>query len=64
LPDIKEYREDAWYKYSTGNFRTYEEAVRHQKFLKEVKKYKDAFIICFLENERITLEKALELTKK
>jgi N-acetylmuramoyl-L-alanine amidase len=64
LPDIREFKQDGWYKYSSGNFKTYDEALRHQKFLRETKKYKDAFIICFLDDERISLEKALELTKK
>ncbi|HNW53867.1 MAG TPA: N-acetylmuramoyl-L-alanine amidase [Bacteroidales bacterium] len=64
MPDIREYKQDGWYKYSTGNFKTYDEAIRHQKFVRDTKKYKDAFIICFLKDERITLEKALELTKK
>jgi N-acetylmuramoyl-L-alanine amidase len=64
MPDIREYRQDGWYKYSTGNFRSYDEALKHQKFVRETKKYKDAFIICFREDERISLEKALELTKK
>jgi N-acetylmuramoyl-L-alanine amidase len=64
IPDIREYRQDGWYKYSTGNFRSYDEALRHQKFVRENKKYKDAFIICFMEDERISLEKALEVTKK
>jgi N-acetylmuramoyl-L-alanine amidase len=64
MPDIREYRQDGWYKYSTGNFRSYDEVLKHQKFVRETKKYKDAFIICFKEDERISLEKALELTKK
>ncbi len=64
MPDIREYRQDGWYKYSTGNFRNYDEAVKHQKFVRDTKKYKDAFIICFEEEKRISLEKALELTKK
>jgi N-acetylmuramoyl-L-alanine amidase len=64
MPDIREYRLDGWYKYSTGNFRTYDEALRHQKYVRDSKKYKDAFIICFRDDERISLEKALELTKK
>ena len=64
MPDIREYRQDGWYKYSSGNFRNYDEAMKHQKFMRETKKYKDAFIICFLKDERISLEKALELTKK
>jgi hypothetical protein len=64
MPDIREYRQDGWYKYSSGNFKNYEDALKHQKFLRDSKKYKDAFIICFQDDERISLEKALELTKK
>jgi N-acetylmuramoyl-L-alanine amidase len=64
MPDIMEYKADGWFKYSTGNFSTYEEALKHQKFIRDQKKYKDAFIICFSGEERISLEKALELTKK
>lgn len=64
MPDIREYRQDKLYKYSTGNFRTYDEALKLQKFVRENKKYKDAFIICFEADRRISLEKALEMTKK
>ena len=64
LPDIREYKEGKLFKYSTGNFRTYDEALKHQKFVREKKKYKDAFIICFEDDKRISLEKALEMTKK
>lgn len=63
IPDIREYRIDGWYKYSSGNFTTYEEAKTHQTFLRESKKYKDAFIVCFKGEERISLEDALELMK-
>jgi len=63
IPDIKEYRQDSWYRYSSGNFKTYDEAVKHQKFLRENKKFKDAFIICFAGNERISVEEARKLTK-
>jgi N-acetylmuramoyl-L-alanine amidase len=64
MPDIREYKQDKLYKYSTGNFRTYEEALKLQKFVRENKKYKDAFIICFAADQRISLEKALDMTKK
>jgi N-acetylmuramoyl-L-alanine amidase len=64
MPDIREFRQDGWYKYSTGNYKSYEEALKQQKYVRETKKYKDAFIICFEGEERISLEKALELTKK
>jgi len=64
MPDIREYKQDKLYKYSTGNFRTYQEALKLQKFVRDKKKYKDAFIICFESDKRISLEKALEMTKK
>jgi N-acetylmuramoyl-L-alanine amidase len=64
VPNIREYVENGLYKYTSGNFPTYDEALKHQKFIREIKKYNDAFIICFLGDKRITLEKALELTKK
>ncbi len=64
MPDIREYRQDGWYKYSSGNYRSYDEALKHQKYVRDTKKYKDAFIICFHDDERISLEKALEMTKK
>jgi len=63
IPDIREYRTDGWYKYSSGNFTSYDEALKHQKYLKETKKYKDAFIICFKDEQRISLEEALKLIK-
>jgi N-acetylmuramoyl-L-alanine amidase len=64
MPDIREYRQDGLYKYTTGNFRTYDEALKHQKSIRKSKKYKDAFVVCFLNGERISLDKALEMTKK
>jgi N-acetylmuramoyl-L-alanine amidase len=64
VPDIREYRADGWYKYSSGNFRSYEEALKHQQYLKSDKKHKDAFIICFRDEQRISLDEALELIKK
>jgi N-acetylmuramoyl-L-alanine amidase len=64
MPDIVEYREDNLYKYSTGNFKNYDDAVRHLKYVKETKKYKDAFITCYCDDKRISLEKGLEMTKK
>jgi N-acetylmuramoyl-L-alanine amidase len=63
IPDIREYRADGWYKYSSGNFTSYADAQNHQKFLRESKKYKDAFIICFKEEHLISLEDAFELIK-
>ena len=63
VPDIREYRQDGWYKYSSGNFKTYEEALNHQQFLRGKKKFKDAFIICFNGDNRISVEEARKLTK-
>jgi N-acetylmuramoyl-L-alanine amidase len=64
IPDIREYQADGWYKYSSGNFRNYEEALKHQTYLRDTRKYKDAFIICFRDEQRISLEEALGVIKK
>lgn len=63
VPAIKEYRQDGWYKYSSGNFTTYEDALKHQQFMRDSKKFKDAFVVCFRGEERISLEEARQLIK-
>jgi N-acetylmuramoyl-L-alanine amidase len=63
IPDIREYRQDGLYKYSSGNFTRYEDALQHLNHMRSVKKYKDAFMISFRDEERISLEEARQLIK-
>jgi N-acetylmuramoyl-L-alanine amidase len=64
LLEVKGYRQDGMYKYSSGDFLSYDEALEHQQQMRDELNYKDAFIIAFSDGERISLEEALELSKK
>lgn len=63
LEDIRMYEHDGLYKYTTGNKETMEEALSLKEELKE-KGYEDIFIVAFLNEERIEISKAKELTEK
>ena len=57
------YLQRGTYCYTTGSFATAQEAVRHQKAVRE-KGFKDAFVVAFLDGERISLQKAKELLEQ
>lgn len=61
LPDIRNYFQDGLVKYTTGNTRSYEEALTLLKQVKDKKKIKDAFVVAFRDEERISIEEALKL---
>jgi N-acetylmuramoyl-L-alanine amidase len=63
LPDIRNYFQDGMVKYTTGNVTSYPEAVALLKEVKENKKIKDAFVVAFMDEERISVEDALKLTE-
>jgi len=63
LDDIRMYEHNGLYKYTTGNKETMEEALSLKKELKD-KGYEDIFIVAFLNEERIDISKAKELTEK
>lgn len=46
------------YKYTVGNTKDINEAIRLQKKVRENKKYKDAFVVAFLNGERIPVNEA------
>jgi N-acetylmuramoyl-L-alanine amidase len=61
LKDVKKYNEKGVWKYTSGDFKTLEEA---QTILKEVRKqYGDAFVIAFNKEHKITIQEAQELLK-
>ena len=51
------------YCYTTGKFATAREAANYQKEVRE-KGFKDAFVVAFLNGERISLQKAKEMQEK
>jgi N-acetylmuramoyl-L-alanine amidase len=63
LEDIRKYKQDGLFKYTTGNFTSYDEALKLLDNLHNQKKYKDAFIVSFQGEDRISLDDALQLLK-
>ena len=62
LTDIVEINADDRYKYTTGKFSEFSEAVRHRKKIESV--YPDAFIIAVRDNKILPLQQALEQKRK
>ena len=60
ITDYEYYIQKGTYCYTTGVFNTANEAARYQKEVRE-KGFKDAFVVAFLDGERISLQKAKEL---
>ena len=59
LSDVKKHKENNFWKYTTGNFKTLAEA---QTALKKVKKqYSDAFIVAFNNEQKIPVSEAQKL---
>ena len=63
ITDYEYYLQRGTYCCTTGSFATAHEAVKHQKAVRE-KGFKDAFVVAFLDGERISLQKAKELLEQ
>jgi N-acetylmuramoyl-L-alanine amidase len=63
MQGVKMYFHNGLYKYTVGNENTLESAVILQHEVQQ-KGYKDAFVVAFMDEKRITPEEALELLKK
>lgn len=62
LEDISIYKESNIWKYTSGKFKDFKTANKYKNSIKE--KYKDAFVVIFYKNERITLEKAKKIERQ
>lgn len=63
LPQVKYYFHQGLYKYTSGNDQTLEAALKHRDIV--VKKgFKDAFVVAFLDEERIAIDKAVEMVQR
>ena len=56
------YKENGVYKYTYGESEDYNEILRMKKQIAD--KFKDAFVIAFLNGEKISTAKAIEIFKK
>jgi len=62
LTDIIEINIQNRFKYATGVFNEYQEAVQHRKKIETI--YPDAFVIAVKDNKILPLQQALELKRK
>jgi hypothetical protein len=61
---VFEYQQDGMFKYTSGYFvNDYQGVNVHKQQLKE-KGFEHAFVVAFVNGERINLEKAINLAKK
>jgi len=63
IEDVRMYQHTNSYKYTSGNFPTMEEALIHRKRI-IAKGYKDAFVVAFRGDDRISNEEAKRLKEK
>jgi N-acetylmuramoyl-L-alanine amidase len=62
LTDIMEANTEGRYRYVTGMFRNYDEAVSHRKKIESV--YPDAFVVAIKDNKVLPLPRAIEESRK
>ncbi len=63
LSDVKMYKENDQYKYTSGNFVSFSEASKLKTEMRN-KGFKDAFIVAFLNEKKITLKEAKAISEK
>ena len=63
IKDVAVYESNGAYRYTSGHFTTKSEAAARQAELRN-KGYKDAFIIAFVNGERVSVKQAEEMLKK
>lgn len=61
IPDIGYYMHQGHYKYTAGNEESFDKAMKIRNTLVQ-KGYKDAFVVAFIKDERIDINKAREMT--
>jgi len=62
LTDVEEINTGERYRYVTGNFNDYSDAVKHRKKVETL--YPDAFVIALRDNKVLPLQQALEQKRK
>jgi len=62
--DVSEYQQNKLYKYTVGNYENDFNAANNYKNLMREKGFQHAFVVAFMNGERINLEKAIKLAEK
>ncbi len=62
IKDFGVYKHNGMFKYTSGNLTSYAEAIQLQNKLRTQKKYRDAFIVAFKNEERIDVDEARKLS--
>ncbi len=62
--EVEEYQQDKLYKYTTGNFTNDLNAAKKLKNDLVNKGFQHAFVVAFVDGERISIEKAIKLAEK
>jgi len=63
IADVSNYYHNGLYKYTSGHFSTLDEAVKQQALIRK-KGYGDAFVVPFLNGDRITAKEAEDIENK
>lgn len=63
LDNLSYYEHNGIYKFTSGNFSNINEAIEHQKAVRK-KGFKEAFVVAFQSNNRISLSEAKEIENK
>ena len=62
--DVSEYQQNNLYKYTVGNYENDFNTANNYKNLMREKGFQHAFVVAFMNGERINLEKAIKLAEK
>jgi N-acetylmuramoyl-L-alanine amidase len=63
LTGIRYYKQNSAFKYTSGNFKTLDEAVAYQRTIQD-KGFKDAFVVAFLNDNRISQTDAIKIIQE
>lgn len=62
--DVSEYQQNNLFKYTVGSFENDFESANNHKNLMREKGFQHAFVVAFMNGERVNLEKAIKLAEK
>jgi len=64
LEGVEEYHHNGMYKYAVGNETSLDDATNLQNRMRRERQYKDAFVIAFVNGERVTVDEAVRVLNR